>query len=139
MLLAELAELSPDQRCEPFLKYKEILGDLCEYCSDVAACGGIPCFTFHFKGVNLEGSELCEIKAAMKALWQNVAEMETHKRFHIYRCMDCATDLCFQLASRLEWTCAAKLGVQFQQVIGCFVEPPGRKMETDHDLERTGQ
>lgn len=134
MLLAEVSELTPSYRCEPFQKFKGLLCNLCDYCADVIASGGIPCFTFHFQLVDLTDSELQQFGAAMKSVWLSVPETEILKRFHLYRCMDCATDLCFQLSSRLVWNSAAKVGVRFQHVLGCAAPVQGTKVIiVEHD------
>lgn len=117
MLLAELSELTPDEPCEPFKRFKGLLCNLCDYCADVIASGGIPCFAFHFQFVDMKDSELKQIGAAMKAKWQSVPETKMHLRFHMYRCLDVGTDLCFQVGSRLIWDVAEKVGIQFQRAI----------------------
>ena len=121
LLLAELAELVPETHCPSYQKFKDMLSGLCEYCQKVCTKQGLlPFNQFKFQHAALSEDELNEIQNALKPLW---VASKGPNMFHIYRCLDTATDFCFQLGARLDWESAAHLGCRFQDILGNMDRP----------------
>lgn len=135
LLLAELSELVPKTDSPGYQKFKDILCELCDYCQKVCDSHGL--LPFHqrkFNPTRLSEDELAEIRNALEALW---VESEGYAKFHVYRCLDTATDFCFQLGARLGWESAAHLGCRFQYILGSLSKPV-KKDEVESDMQVEG-